>query len=44
MAGDLPRAIGGFSLFAINFILILGVAIVTLALFGRVVESKSGQD
>lgn len=44
MAGDLSRAVGGFSLFAINFLLILGVAIITLTLFGRLVEPEPGAD
>ncbi len=38
MAGDLPKALGGFSLFAINFLLIIGIAIITLTLFGRYLE------
>jgi len=43
LAGDMGRALGGFSLFAINFLLILGVAIITLTLFGRFVEKKDAR-
>ncbi len=44
MAGDIPKALGGFSLFAINFLLIIGIAIITLTLFGSRLEHTQTQD